>query len=100
VNTSAYPRALTLARRASAVLCLFLVLFIGFVAAVHSHPDNSRADERGCSVCALAHAGVAPVALSAPIPVFASYTLYVTRADSPRSLLFVSSLYIRPPPVV
>jgi len=100
MNTSANPHALIMARRASAVVCVLLVLFIGFVAAVHSHPDNSRADERGCSVCALAHAGVVPVVLAAPVPVFASYALYVTRADSPRSLLFVSSLYIRPPPVV
>ncbi len=100
MTTSADPRALILARRASAVVCVLLVLFIGFVAAVHSHADNSGANERSCSVCALAHAGVVPVALSAPIPVFATYALYVTRADSPRSLLFVSSFYIRPPPVV
>jgi hypothetical protein len=100
MNTSAHSRTLTMARRASAVVCVGLVLFIGFIAAVHSHPDNSRADEHGCSVCALAHAGVVLVALGAPIPVFASYALYVTRADSPRSLLVVSSLYIRPPPVV
>jgi|SRR5450432_4749054 hypothetical protein len=100
MSTSAPSRTLILARRASAVVCVGLVLFIGFVAVVHSHPDNSRADERSCSVCALAHSGVVPVVLSAPVPVFASYALYVTLADSPRSLLFVSSLYIRPPPVV
>jgi hypothetical protein len=100
MSALAYSRSLNLARRASTAVCVGLVLFIGFVAAVHSHPDNSRADERSCSVCALAHSGVVPVALSAPVPVFASYALYLTRADSPRSLLFVSSLYIRPPPVV
>src|SRR5450631_3116057 len=95
----AHTRALTLARCASAVACVLLVLFIGFVAAVHSHPDASPA-ERSCSVCALAHSGVVPVALTAPVPVFASSALYVTRTDSPRSLLLVSSVCIRPPPVV
>src|SRR5258707_14034397 len=100
MTQSVHPRALTLARHASAVVCVVLVLFIGFVAAVHSHPNASRAPERACSVCALAHAGVVPVALSAPVPVFARSALYVTRADSPRSLLLVSFLYIRPPPVV
>lgn len=97
---STHQRPLAMARRASAVVCVLLVLFIGFVAAVHSHPDNSSSSERACSVCVLAHSGVIPVALGAPIPVFTSYPLYVTRAHSPRSLLFVSSLYIRPPPVV
>ena len=100
MTQSVHLRALTLARRASAVACILLVLFVGFVAAVHSHPDNSSASERACSVCALAHSGVVPVALGAPVPVFSSYTLYVTRAHSPRSLLFVRSLYIRPPPMV
>ena len=100
MNASAYSRSLIMARRASAVICVGLILFIGFVAAVHSHSDSSGTDERSCSVCALAHAGVVPVALAAPVPVFATYALYVTRADSPRSLLAVSSLYIRPPPVV
>jgi hypothetical protein len=100
MNRTVYPRTLTMARRASAVVCVLLVFFIGFVAAVHSHPDASRTPERSCSVCALAHSGVVPVALTAPVPVFVSSTLYVTRAHSPRSLLLVSSLYIRPPPVV
>src|SRR5260221_10177638 len=100
MTRSIHPRALTLSHRASAVVCVLLVLFIGLVAAVHSHPNASRAPERSCSVCALAHAGVVPVALSTPVPVFASSAVYVTRADSPRSLLLVSSLYIRPPPVV
>jgi hypothetical protein len=96
----AHPRALTLTRRASALACVWLVLFIGFVSAVHSHPDASRTSEHSCSVCALVHAGVVPVALSASVPVFASSAVHVTRADSPRSLFLVSSLYIRPPPVV
>src|SRR5450432_1767792 len=96
----ANPRALKMARRASAVVCVLLVFFIGFVAAVHSHPEASRPPERSCPVCALAHSGVVPVALSAPVPVFTSYAVLVTRAHSPRSLLLVSTLYIRPPPVV
>ncbi len=94
-----YPRSLTLARRASALACVWLVLFIGFVSAVHSHPQAARAPER-CSVCALAHAGVVPVAIGAPTPVFTSSAVQVLGADSSQSLLFISSLCIRPPPLV
>jgi hypothetical protein len=88
------------ARRASAFACVWLVLFIGFVSAVHSHPQASRTPERSCSVCALVHAGVVPVAISTPVLVFASSPVHETRAVSPQSLLFVASLYIRPPPLV
>jgi len=94
-----HPRALTVSRRASAVVCILLVLFIGFVSAIHSHSDAARTPEHSCSVCALAHAGVVPVQLSAPVPIFASTALHLTTADSPHSLLLVSSLHIRPPPV-
>ncbi len=94
-----HPRALTVARLASAVVCVLLILFIGFVSAVHSHPDAARTPEHSCSVCALAHAGVVPVQLSAPLPIFTSTALRLTVADSPHSLLLVSALHIRPPPV-
>ena len=97
---SAHPRALTMARRVSAVICLLLVLFVGFVSAVHSHSQASRTPERACSVCVLVHAGVVPVVISTPVPVFASSPVHVTRAVSPQSLLVVASLYIRPPPLV
>src|SRR6266568_3816197 len=95
-----HPRVVTLARRASAFACVWLVLFIGFISAVHSHPDASRTPERSCSVCALVHAGVVPVAMSVPVPVLASSAVHVTGSDSPQSLLFISSFYIRPTPVV
>jgi|SRR5579863_2574246 len=93
-------RALKMARRASAVACVLLVLFIGFVAAVHSHPDSSDSADRACSVCALAHAGVVPAAISVPAPIFARSAVHAIKAVSLQSLLVVSSLYIRPPPVV
>jgi len=93
----AQARAFTVARRASAVLCILLVLFISFVAVVHSHSVDSNAD-RSCSVCALAHAGVVPVEINAHVPILMPAVISETAAESSHSLLLVSSSYIRPPP--
>lgn len=83
--------------RAAATLCIGLIFLTGFISAVHFHADSS-ASEKACSVCALAHAGVVPVALGAPAPVFASTETFECAAATSHSLLFVSSIYIRPPP--
>src|SRR6266404_1671830 len=95
-----HTRAVTLSRSVCSVLCILLVLVTGFVAAVHSHPTASRTSEHSCSVCALAHAGAVPITFGAPGPIFASSALHAAAAASLHSLLAVSSLYIRPPPVV
>jgi hypothetical protein len=94
---AAQPRALTLARRASAVVCVLLVLFVSFVSVVHSHSSDSNAD-RSCSVCALAHAGVVPVEIGQQIPILLPTVVSEVAAEKSHSLLLVSSSYIRPPP--
>jgi hypothetical protein len=95
-----YPRAVSLARRVGVLLCILLIFFVGVVAAAHVHTRASALPDRSCSACALAHAGVAPVELSSPVPVFASTALAETPTEISRSLLFIPSLYIRPPPAV
>src|SRR4051812_6696618 len=100
MSQRSHTHAITLFRSVCSVLCVLLVLVTGFVAAVHSHPTASRTSEHLCSVCALAHAGAVPITFRAPSPIFTSSALHVAAPVSPHSLLAVSSLYIRPPPVV
>jgi hypothetical protein len=95
---AAQPRALTVARRASAVLCVLLVLFISFVSVAHSHAGDSSTTDHSCAVCALAHAGVVPVEIDAHVPILIPAVISETAAESSHSLLLVSSSYIRPPP--
>ena len=94
----AYPRTLSVARRASAVLCVLLVLFISFVSIVHSHAGDSNTPDHSCAVCALAHAGVVPVEIASQIPILAPAVVSEAPTEASHSLLFVSSSYIRPPP--
>ncbi len=95
-----HPRELSLAYRAGALACVLLALFIGTVAAIHAHPDTSKTPEHSCSICAMAHSGVVAVAVSTPAPIFTSSALQIISAPGLRSLLLISSLYIRPPPAV
>lgn len=86
--------------RAAAVVCILLVFLAGFIAAVHFHPDQSAASDRSCSVCAMVHAGILPVELGPQIPTFAPSVISEALSATPRSLLLVSSHFIRPPPAV
>ena len=95
-----YPRAVSLARRVGVLLCILLIFFVGVVAAAHVHARASALPDRSCSACALAHAGVAPVELTSPVPVFTGTALAETPTEVSHSLLVISSLYIRPPPGV
>jgi len=85
--------------RAAAVVCILLVFLTGFIAAVHFHPDQSAASDRSCSVCAMVHAGVLPVELGPQVPIFVPSVIFEASATTPRSLLLVSSHFIRPPPL-
>jgi hypothetical protein len=86
--------------RAAAAVCVLLIFLTGFIAAVHFHADQSAASDRSCSVCALAHAGIAPVESEAQVPIFAPSVISEVLAAAPRSLLLISSQFIRPPPAV
>ena len=84
--------------RALAVLCVGLIFLTGIVAAVHVHADQSSTPDHSCSLCALAHSGVVPAVSSLPVPVFVSSGFFESAGETSRSLLSVSSSYIRPPP--
>jgi hypothetical protein len=82
-----------------ALFCVLLIALTGFVTAVHVHANDSGVPNHSCSICALAHAGVAPAVLASPLPVFTRSALFQAPNQTPRSLLLVSSQYIRPPPL-
>jgi hypothetical protein len=86
----------TWARYALAVVCVFLIVLTGFLAAVHVH---SSVPSHSCSICALTHSGVVPAALGTPAPVIASSALVALSFQAPRVLLSVFDQFIRPPPL-
>jgi hypothetical protein len=85
-------------RCAGVLVCVLLVLLTGFVAVAHFHANRSGSADRSCSLCALAHAGVAPNSISQPLPVFTRSSVAESAAPAQHSLLLVSSNFIRPPP--
>jgi hypothetical protein len=84
--------------RGGALLCVLLVFLTSFVAVAHFHPNNSEGADRSCSLCALAHAGIAVNNIVHPAPIFSPSILAETPAITSHSLLVVASNYIRPPP--
>jgi hypothetical protein len=87
-----------LACRAGALLCVLLVFLTSFVAVAHFHPNNSGSTDHSCSLCALAHAGVAVNKIVQPVPILAPSILAQTAAVTSHSFLLIASHYIRPPP--
>jgi hypothetical protein len=92
-----FPR-LAVAHRAGVWLCVLLVFLTSFVAVAHFHPNNSESADRSCSLCALAHAGIAVNSVVQPAPILAPSILAETPAIASHSFLVVASNYIRPPP--
>jgi hypothetical protein len=84
--------------RAGALLCVLLVFLTSFVAVAHFHPNNLRSTDHSCSLCALAHAGIALNEIAQPAPIFAPSILARTPAVTRQSFLPALSNYIRPPP--
>ena len=93
------PYKRTFAFRGLGCVCVLLVCLTGFVTAVHIHPARGNAPERSCTTCAMAHAGVVPVAIGSPIPVLTSSGTLEESAESAPSFARHSALYIRPPPL-
>jgi len=85
--------------RAAVILCISLVFLTSFVAATHFHANDLNNPDHSCSLCALAHAGIAVNTAAAPAPVFAASRLAEAPAVTQNSLQLVSSHYIRPPPL-
>jgi len=94
-----YSRFQGWAYAAMAVCCVLMVALTGFVAAIHIHPDGPGAANHSCSACALAHAGVAPAVSASPVPALVGSILALAISQTPHATLFVSSQFIRPPPL-
>lgn len=88
-----------MAHRAGTLLCVYLVLLVSLVAVTHVHANTSNAQDHSCSICALAHSGVAPAVASAPAIVFATSVMAVLAPEIAHSLLLSFTHCIRPPPV-
>jgi hypothetical protein len=87
-----------MAYRGGVWLCVLLVFLTSFVAVAHFHPNNSGSADHSCSLCALAHAGIAVNKIVQPAPLLAPSMLAETPAITSHSFLVVASHYIRPPP--
>jgi len=99
MKTRPYLRLIGWAYTAVAVCCVVLIALTGFVAAIHVHPASSGAANHSCSVCALAHAGVAPAISASVLPALVGSIFAMTISRTPHSLILVSSQFIRPPPI-
>lgn len=87
-----------MAYRAGVWFCVLLVFLTSFVAVAHFHPNNSKSADHSCSLCALAHAGIAVNKIVQAAPILAPSILAKTPAITSHSFLIVVSNYIRPPP--
>jgi hypothetical protein len=95
------PKARYCVRSAAlSLICVLLVLLAGFAQTNHVHTGNSGSANHECSVCSVAHSGALIKASYRPVPVFVRAILVPRQEASPKSLLFASFLYIRPPPSV
>jgi hypothetical protein len=79
------------------VLCIFLVLLVSGVQAIHAHPDTAKHD---CSLCVVAQAGAAVTAMFSATPYLAESPIEAAGDPLATSRLDASSHYIRPPPSV
>lgn len=86
--------------RAGALLCVLLVCLTSFVAVAHFHANDLGSTDRSCSLCALAHTGVALNNIATPAPIFVPSVPAETPAIVSHSFLPLSLYYIRPPPQV
>lgn len=85
--------------RAGVLICVLLVVFTGYVAATHFHTNDLEGTDHACSLCALAHAGVAVNSVVAPVPVFTPSFIAEAPAITAHSSVLIFSYYIRPPPL-
>ena len=85
---------------AGALLCVLLVFLTSFVAVAHFHSSDLGSTDPSCSLCALAHAGVALNSVAAAAPVQAPTALAEVPAITAHSLPIISSHHIRPPPQI
>jgi hypothetical protein len=90
-----------LIRRWTAVLVVLLVAGFGFVQSIHLHDDSVQtgAAHSRCALCAFSHSPAVITATGAtPSPATNVAAQQCTEPEL-RSLLLVSSAFIRPPPI-
>jgi hypothetical protein len=85
-------------RGAVAVLCIFLVVLVGTVSAVHVHANRLSTPVHRCALCAVAHAGVLVTGAFKLAPSVARTDVLVVAERSFYSRNLVLSRHIRPPP--
>jgi len=83
--------------RTTAVLCVLLVLVIGAVQAVHSHPDSAKTARHSCSICSAPNAKLNTQSVS-PTPVMVAVPVANVEATAPRIFRPITTNFVRPPP--
>jgi hypothetical protein len=84
-------------RSAAALLCIFLVVAVGTVSAVHVHAKAKPATHN-CTLCAVGHAGVIATRTFNPAPRISKNGLLVVPKPAFYSFVLALCLHIRPPP--
>jgi hypothetical protein len=84
--------------RIAIIVCVLLVFVAGFVAVAHVHGNDLSSVDHSCSLCALAHTGIAVYSAAPPAPVFTHSLLSEAPAIAAPSYLIAFRYYIRPPP--
>jgi len=85
---------------ALSLLCVLLVLLAAVAQVNHVHTGKSNSPSHECSVCSVAHSTALTRTTYQPVPVFVRSALALRQKAFSMSFLFVSPLYIRPPPSV
>jgi hypothetical protein len=99
MNPQPQPARMRL-RKLVSLFGIVLLAVLGFVQAVHAHPQSGQSDDAHCALCVLAHATLAvvlPVTVLSLI--FARIQLVLFEA-SLRSSTTLQHLYSRPPPTI
>ena len=83
--------------RIVSVLCVVLVLAMGTVQAVHSHPDRANAPHHTCSICSVPNVTL-NTADASPVPVMVAVPMSIVETSAPRIFRPATANYVRPPP--
>ena len=79
------------------LLCVVMMLVMGTVQAVHSHPDNASGARHPCSICSAPNAKLSTTPVS-PVPVMVAVPVAAVETYAPRVFRPATSNFVRPPP--
>jgi hypothetical protein len=95
--TSGWLWGMCLARKAGALLCLLLTVWLAVAVVAHHHPANT--ESATCPVCMAARApAVIPTIVSGPQPIFVALSTVPLQPRPAECRLTVFALSVRPPP--